>query len=225
MLHPTFKSSPARLARRGTTQAPEAGMPGPHHGDLSASREVIFLPNERIVLTGDDMRRALTRIAHEVVERNQGTDGLMLVGIHRRGVPIAKRIAAAIASFEETEPPVGALDINLYRDDLTSRPQPLVRLTELPVSIEGRTVVLVDDVLFTGRTSRAALNALVDLGRPRMVQLAVMIDRGHRELPIRADYVGKNIPTTLNEEVQVRIAELDGEEQVALVEHDRRVLG
>ena len=149
----------------------------------------------------------------------------MLVGIHRRGVPIAKRIAAAIASFEETEPPVGALDINLYRDDLTSRPQPLVRLTELPVSIEGRTVVLVDDVLFTGRTSRAALNALVDLGRPRMVQLAVMIDRGHRELPIRADYVGKNIPTTLNEEVQVRIAELDGEEQVALVEHDRKVLG
>ena len=225
MLQPTFKSSSARLARRGTTQAPEAGMPGPHHGDLSASREVIFLPNERIVLTGDDMRRALTRIAHEVVERNQGADGLMLVGIHRRGVPIAKRIAAAISSFEETEPPVGALDINLYRDDLTSRPQPLVRLTELPVSIEGRTVVLVDDVLFTGRTSRAALNALVDLGRPRMVQLAVMIDRGHRELPIRADYVGKNIPTMLNEEVQVRIAELDGEEQVALVEHDRRVLG
>ena len=200
-------------------------MPGPHHGDLSASREVIFLPNEQIVLTADDMRRARTRIAHEVVERNQGADGLMLVGIHRRGVPIAKRIAAAIASFEETEPPVGALDINLYRDDLTSRPQPLVRLTELPVSIEGRTVVLVDDVLFTGRTSRAALNALVDLGRPRMVQLAVMIDRGHRELPIRADYVGKNIPTTLNEEVQVRIAEFDGEEQVALVEHDRRVLG
>ncbi|MYA50396.1 MAG: bifunctional pyr operon transcriptional regulator/uracil phosphoribosyltransferase PyrR [Chloroflexi bacterium] len=177
----------------------------------------------RLILTGEEMRRALTRIAHEVVESNKGLDGLILVGIRRRGVPLARRIADAVASFEDASVPVGALDINLYRDDLTSRPQPLVRPTELPSGIEGKAVVLVDDVLFTGRTIRAALNALMDLGRPRIVQLAVLVDRGHHEFPIRADYVGKNVPTSLNEIVEVRVAEIDGVEEVALVERVKAV--
>ena len=177
----------------------------------------------RLILTGEEMRRALTRIANEVVESNKGLDGLILVGIRRRGVPLARRIADAVASFEDASVPVGALDINLYRDDLTSRPQPLVRPTELPSGIEGKAVVLVDDVLFTGRTIRAALNALMDLGRPRIVQLAVLVDRGHHEFPIRADYVGKNVPTSLNEIVEVRVAEIDGVEEVALVERVKAV--
>lgn len=171
----------------------------------------------RLILTGEEMRRALTRIAHEIVESNKGLDGLLLAGIRRRGVPLARRIAEAIASFENASVPVGALDINLYRDDLTSRPQPLVRPTEMPVSIAGKTVVLVDDVLFTGRTVRSALDALTDLGRPRIVQLAVLVDRGHHELPIRADYVGKNVPTSLDEIVEVRVDEIDGAEEVAIV--------
>jgi pyrimidine operon attenuation protein/uracil phosphoribosyltransferase len=172
----------------------------------------------------DDMRRVIRRMSHEIVERNRGAEGLMLVGLQRRGVPIAQRLAAAISEFEKVDVPVGALDINLYRDDLTSRPQPLVRPTELPISVEGLVVVLVDDVFYTGRTTRAALNALMDLGRPRQVQLAVMVDRGHRELPIRADYVGKNVPTALNEEIQVRVTEFDGVEEVVLVEHEGEVL-
>ena len=172
----------------------------------------------RLILTGEDMRRALTRIAHEIVESNKGLDGLVLVGIRRRGVPLARRIADAVVSFESASVPVGALDINLYRDDLTSRPQPLVRPTEMPVSIQGKTVVLVDDVLFTGRTVRSALDALMDLGRPRIVQLAVLVDRGHHEFPIRADYVGKNVPTSLDEIVEVRVDEIDGAEEVAVVE-------
>ena len=176
------------------------------------------MADERLILTSEEMRRALTRIAHEVVESNKGLNGLMLVGIRRKGVPLARRIADAIASFESASVPVGALDINLYRDDLTSRPQPLVRPTEMPVSIAGKTVVLVDDVLFTGRTVRSALDALTDLGRPRIVQLAVLVDRGHHELPIRADYVGKNVPTSLDEIVQVRVSEIDGVEEVAIVE-------
>ena len=186
--------------------------------------EVIFLAEERLILSSDDMRRALVRIAHEIVERNRGTDDLLLVGLQRRGVPLAERIASAIAAFEGADVPVGALDINLYRDDLTSRPQPLVRPTELPVGVDDRVVVLIDDVFYTGRTARAALNALMDLGRPRMVQLAVMVDRGHHELPVRADYVGKNVPTALDEEVQVRVDEFDGAERVVLVRHGRRVL-
>ena len=176
------------------------------------------MADERLILTSEEMRRALTRIAHEIVESNKGLNGLMLVGIRRRGVPLARRIADAIASFESASVPVGALDINLYRDDLTSRPQPLVRPTEMPVSIAGKTVVLVDDVLFTGRTVRSALDALTDLGRPRIVQLAVLVDRGHHELPIRADYVGKNVPTSLDEIVEVRVSEIDGVEEVAIVE-------
>ena len=171
----------------------------------------------RLILTSEEMRRALMRIAHEIVESNKGLNGLLLVGIRRRGVPLARRIAEAIGSFESASVPVGALDINLYRDDLTSRPQPLVRPTEMPASIEGKTVVLVDDVLFTGRTVRSALDALTDLGRPRTVQLAVLVDRGHHELPIRADYVGKNVPTSLDEIVEVRVDEIDGIEEVAIV--------
>lgn len=176
-------------------------------------------------MTPDDLRRALTRIAHEIVERNRGAENVFLVGLQRRGVPLAHRIAKAIETFEDVKVPVGALDINLYRDDLTSRPQPLVRPTALPVRVDERIVVLVDDVLFTGRTARAALNALMDLGRPQQVQLAVAVDRGHRELPIRADYVCKNVPTALNEEIQVRMTEIDGgQDEVVLVAHDRRVL-
>jgi pyrimidine operon attenuation protein / uracil phosphoribosyltransferase len=182
------------------------------------------LPETRQLMSQDDMRRVIRRISHEIVERNRGAEGVMLVGLQRRGVPLAQRIAAAIAEFEHVDVPVGALDINLYRDDLTSRPQPLLRPTELPVSVEGLVVVLVDDVFYTGRTTRAALNALMDLGRPQQVQLAVMVDRGHRELPIRADYVGKNVPTALNEEIQVRITEFDGVEEVVLVEHEKEVL-
>ena len=165
-----------------------------------------------------DLRRAIRRMAHEVVERNRGAEGLMIVGLQRRGVPLAERLAAAIVEIEGVQVPVGALDINLYRDDLTTRPQPLVRPTTLPVSVEGSVVVLVDDVFYTGRTARAALNALMDLGRPKQVQLAVMVDRGHRELPIRADYVGKNVPTATNEQIQVRVVEFDGTEEVVLVE-------
>ena len=176
------------------------------------------MTGERRILNGGDIRRALTRIAHEVVEANKGLDGLMLVGLLRRGAPLARRIAEAIASFEGASVPVGALDINLYRDDLTSRPQPLVRPTELPAPVEGRSVVLVDDVFFTGRTARAALNALMDLGRPRAARLAVLVDRGHHELPIRADYVGKNIPTSLSEVVHVRVSEVDGVDEVAVAE-------
>ena len=174
------------------------------------------MSGERRILTGADIQRTLTRIAHEIVESNKGLDGLMLVGIQRRGAPLARRIAQAIASFEGASVPVGSLDINLYRDDLTSRPQPLVRPTDLPAPVDGRAVALVDDVFFTGRTARAALNALMDLGRPRVVQLAVLVDRGHHELPIRADYVGKNIPTSLDEVVRVRLSELDGAEEVVV---------
>ena len=177
----------------------------------------------RLILTSEEMRRALTRIAHEIVESNKGLDSLLLAGIRRRGVPLARRIADAIASFESASVPVGALDINLYRDDLTSRPQPLVRPTEMPVSIAGKTVVLVDDVLFTGRTVRSALDALTDLGRPRIVQLAVLVDRGHHELPIRADYVGKNVPTSLDEIVEVRVEEIDDAEEVAIVTRPQAV--
>jgi pyrimidine operon attenuation protein/uracil phosphoribosyltransferase len=182
------------------------------------------LPEERLLMSSDDMRRVISRIAHEVVERNHGPADVMLVGLQRRGVPLARRIAASIVEFERVDVPVGALDINLYRDDLTSRPQPLVRPTTLPMSVDGLVVVLVDDVFYTGRTARAALNALMDLGRPKQVQLAVMIDRGHRELPIRADYVGKNVPTALNEEIQVRVSEFDEADEVVLVELEQKVL-
>ena len=177
---------------------------------------------ERLVMSADDMRRGLIRMAHEIVERNQGAERLALVGVLRRGVPLAQRIARAIASFEPASIPVGALDINLYRDDLTSRPQPLVRPTTLPFNADGQRVVLVDDVLFTGRSVRAAMDALMDHGRPESIQLAVLVDRGHRELPVRADYVGKNVPTSLDEIVEVHVDEIDGDDYVGLVSRAMR---
>ena len=162
------------------------------------------------VFDADDLRRAHTRIAHEIVERNHGAAGLVLVGLYTRGVAIAQRLAAAIASFEGVAIPVGALDVAFYRDDIGLRPVSPLGPTEVPVDVTGRTVVLVDDVLFTGRTVRAALDAITELGRPLAVQVAVLVDRGHRELPIRADFVGKNLPTKRAEDVQVRLAEVDG---------------
>ena len=161
------------------------------------------------VFDAGDLRRAHTRIAHEIVERNRGADDVVLVGLYTRGVAIAHRLAAAIAEFENVEVPVGALDVAFFRDDIALRPVTPAGPTEIPVDVTGRTIVLVDDVLFTGRTVRAALDALTDLGRPQSVQLAVLVDRGHRELPIRPDYVGKNLPTSLEEDVRVRLTETD----------------
>ena len=175
------------------------------------------MPRATVLLTADEMRRAITRMAHEVVEHNHGARDVVLAGLRTRGVPLAQRLAAVIGRVEGVPVPVGSLDINLYRDDLSSHPQPVVRPTAFPVDINGKCVVLVDDVLFTGRSVRAALDALTDLGRPKLVQLAVLVDRGHRELPVRADYVGKNAPTSLNEDVEVRVTEVDGEDQVVLV--------
>jgi pyrimidine operon attenuation protein/uracil phosphoribosyltransferase len=166
--------------------------------------------SEKQILSADDIRRAITRIAHEIAERNEGVRNIVLVGVRRRGVPLAQRIAATLADFEGERVAVGTLDITLYRDDLGLRgPAPIVRSTSIPTDINGRTVVLVDDVLYTGRTVRAALDALADLGRPARIQLAVLIDRGHRELPIRADFVGKNVPTAGDERIETRLSEID----------------
>jgi len=171
----------------------------------------------RPVLEAADISRALTRIAHEILERNKGGGDLVLLGIPSRGVPLAQRLAARIAAVEGTEVMVGSLDVTMYRDDLRLKPARALEHTDLPPGgVEGRTVVLVDDVLFSGRTIRAALDALGDLGRPARVQLAVLVDRGHRELPIRADYVGKNIPTSLKETVHVLLTEHDGRDGVLL---------
>lgn len=172
-----------------------------------------------VVMDADRISRALTRIAHEIVERNRGVDGIALVGVRSRGVPLARRLAHALKDIAGDDVPTGALDITLYRDDLMRHqvgPQPLVRRTEIPFSIDDRIIVLVDDVLYTGRTTRAALDALIDFGRPRVIQLVVLIDRGHRELPIKADYVGKNVPTSREESVQVRLLELDGLDEVTI---------
>ncbi|WP_078664875.1 bifunctional pyr operon transcriptional regulator/uracil phosphoribosyltransferase PyrR [Carboxydocella thermautotrophica] len=167
----------------------------------------------------ESIRRALTRIAHEIVERNKGVENLALIGIRRRGVPLAERLAAKIAEFEGVALPVGLLDITLYRDDLTTlAQQPVVHKTQVPFQVEGKKIILVDDVLFTGRTARAALDAIIDLGRPRFIQLAVLVDRGHRELPIRADFVGKNVPTSRKEVISVYLQEIDGEDKVVLQE-------
>ena len=171
----------------------------------------------RTVLTREDIRRAVGRIAHEILERNRGPDGVVLVGMRTRGVPLAARLAAAIQEFEGQAVPVGTLDIGLYRDDIPAMDlHPQIKPTELPTDIHGKRVVLVDDVLYTGRSIRAALDALIDFGRPASIQLAVLVDRGHRELPIRADYVGKNIPTALNEDVQVLLEETDGRDEVVV---------
>ena len=172
---------------------------------------------ERQIMNDQDIRRALARVTHEILERNRGAEELVIVGIYTRGVLLARRLAQNILEFEGNEVPVAALDINLYRDDLQKRASPLVRPTKIPVDIQDKKVVLVDDVLFTGRTIRAAMDALNDFGRPREVQLAILLDRGHRELPIRPDYVGQNIPTAPDERVRVRLVETDGVDEVALV--------
>jgi pyrimidine operon attenuation protein/uracil phosphoribosyltransferase len=172
-----------------------------------------------VVMDADRIGRTLTRIAHEIVERNRGVDDLALVGIRTRGVHLARRLATALRQISGEDVPTGALDITLYRDDLMRQavgPQPLVRRTEIPFSIDRRKILLVDDVLYTGRTTRAALDALIDFGRPLGIQLVVLVDRGHRELPIKADYVGKNLPTSAAESVQVRLQETDGVDEVVL---------
>ena len=177
------------------------------------------------VMTADRISRALMRISHEIVERNRPIEEVALVGVRTRGVPIAERIARNIDEISGHQVPTGALDITLYRDDLmrhTIGPQPVLRETQIPFSIDDRRILLVDDVLYTGRTVRAALDALVDFGRPRSIQLVVLVDRGHRELPIKADYVGKNLPTSMDQSVQVRLAETDGTDDVE-VQTDAKV--
>ena len=172
-----------------------------------------------VVMDSDRMARTLTRIAHEIVERNRGLDVLALVGIRSRGEHLARRLAARLKEITDRSVPTGTLDITLYRDDLMRQPvgpQPLVRRTDIPFSIDDRVILLVDDVLYTGRTIRAALDALIDFGRPRAIQLIAFVDRGHRELPIKADYVGKNLPTSRRESVQVRLEEVDGHDEVVV---------
>ena len=170
------------------------------------------------VLDETALDRALTRIAHEILERNGGAKDLTFVGLRTRGVTLAQRLTAKIAAIDGTTLPVGTLDITLYRDDLDMRGAPVIRGTDIPFSIKNKTVILIDDVLFSGRTIRAALDALIDLGRPKMIQLAVLVDRGHRELPIRPDYIGKNLPTSKRESVAVRLREHDGEDRVVIEE-------
>ena len=175
--------------------------------------------DKTVLMDSEGIRRALTRISHEIVEKNKGVDNIVLVGIRTRGVPIAERLAENIEKIEGQKPPVGVLDITLYRDDLSTLAyQPIVRPTELPVDITGKIVVLVDDVLYTGRTIRTALDAIIDNGRPKTIQLAVLVDRGHRELPIRADFVGKNVPTSSREVVSVQLQSTDEAENVILRE-------
>ncbi len=176
-------------------------------------------PKEKaLILDKAGIERALTRIAHEILEKNKGARELVLVGIQRGGVHIAKRLAARIKQIEGVEPPVGSLDITMYRDDLATRKsQPVPQATDITFDIQGRMMVLVDDVIFTGRTIRAALNSIMDYGRPRCIQLAVLVDRGHRELPIRADFVGKNLPTSAKEKVEVMLVEDGGDEKVVIL--------
>ena len=176
---------------------------------------------KKTIMTRDDIRRTLARIAHEIIEQNKSTDHLILVGMRTRGVPLAKRLAANIEKFENMDVPVGALDFRLYRDDISPLDkQPVVQHTDIPDNVDGKSIVLVDDVLYTGRSTRAAMDALIDFGRPRQIQLAVLIDRGHREMPIRPDYIGKNIPSARHEEIQVHLVETDGVDEVAIVSHE-----
>jgi pyrimidine operon attenuation protein / uracil phosphoribosyltransferase len=191
---------------------------GPH--DPWGPQAAPAAPDRAVVMDSADVGRALTRIAHEVVERNKGTAGLVVVGIHTRGVPLARRLGAKLAEIEGRRVPVGALDVTMYRDDIGLRPPTATRDTDLPFDLAGMVVVLVDDVLYTGRTIRAALDALTDFGRPRAIQLAVLVDRGHRELPLRADYVGKNLPTSPEAAVKVLLEETDGRDGVAILHGD-----
>jgi len=178
------------------------------------------------LLDAGEIHRAVTRIAHEILERNKGTDGVVLVGLRSRGIELARRLSRKIKEIEKVEVPVGALDVTLYRDDLgKAGAQPVVRRTEIPFTVDEKKVVLVDDVLYTGRTVRAAMDSLMDLGRPRLIQLAVLVDRGHRELPVRADYVGKNVPTSQQEQVQVLLEEEDGVDRVVILEPEPSASG
>jgi len=179
----------------------------------------VQLRDKNVIMDEMAMKRALTRIAHEIIERNKGVDNVAVVGIRRRGGPLAQRLAARIQEIEGVNVPVGILDITLYRDDLTTlSSQPQVRRTEVDFDVSGMNVVLVDDVLYTGRTIRAALDALIDLGRPKSIQLAVLIDRGHRELPIKADFIGKNVPTSRQEVISVQVKEIDTKDEVVIQE-------
>lgn len=184
-----------------------------------------FFMSEKVVMSPEEIRRALTRIAHEVLENNHGCDGLVFIGVHTRGVPLARRLAEEIGRFENEEIPVGSLDIGLYRDDLAYRLDQLVfKPSEMPVDITGKRVVLVDDVLFTGRSVRAAMDALVEHGRPQQILLAVLIDRGHRELPIKANFVGKNIPSSRHERIQLRLKEIDGRDEVVIIDNTTEIV-
>src|ERR1700759_484344 len=208
---------------RNGESTPGAASPGDAQGANSAKNpeDVARGPDDKRFFEPDEIRRALTRIAHEILERTNGAGDILLLGIPTRGVPLAQRLAERASEFEGRAIPWGSLDVTMYRDDLRLRPARALGKTELPpTGIDGKTVVLVDDVLYSGRTVRAALDALTDLGRPRVVQLAVLVDRGHRELPIRADYVGKNLPTSQREQVKVLLAEIDGQDAVLLSERD-----
>ncbi len=182
--------------------------------------------NSITVMTSRDIGRSLTRIAHEIIEHNKSVEDLVLVGLQTRGVPLAKRLSSIIGSFTGCEIPVGLLDISQYRDDISGKSEPSTgEHTDIPVEISGKVVILVDDVLYTGRSIRAAMDALINRGRPGSIQLAVMVDRGHRELPIRADYVGKNIPSARHEEIQVRLLETDGVDEVVISKNGRVAAG
>jgi pyrimidine operon attenuation protein/uracil phosphoribosyltransferase len=173
---------------------------------------------QKTVMVSDDIRRTLSRMAHEILEHTGTPENLLLVGLHTRGVPLANRLAERIEHIEKVKVPVGTLDISLYRDDILSlNPKPAIKTTDIPISVDDKEIVLVDDVLYTGRSIRAAMDALIDLGRPKSIQLAVLVDRGHRELPIRADYVGKNLPSSLLEKVQVNLRETDGSDEVFII--------
>ena len=186
---------------------------------MPAEKTVENVREKAEIVDGEGLRRAVTRIAHEIIERHDGAKNLVLVGIRTRGVPLAERLALKIKEFEGVETPVGKLDITLYRDDLQMiAHQPVVKGTDVPVSIDDRIVILVDDVLYTGRTVRAALDELIDLGRPKAIQLAVIVDRGHREIPIRADFVGKNVPTSRREVIKVHVSEVDDRDGVSIGE-------
>lgn len=203
-----------RLRRLPGGAHPPAGGRFVHLEELRTPRM-----ERRQVMDGDEVRRAVVRVAHEILEKNRGPRDLALVGILKRGAPLADRIGAAIARIEGVEVDVGRLDITLYRDDYPQR-RPAAGVSSIPFDINGKRIILVDDVLFTGRTVRAAITALMDLGRPASIQLAVLADRGHRELPIRPDYVGKNLPTALSEHVDVHLAEIDGEDAVYIRRHE-----
>jgi pyrimidine operon attenuation protein / uracil phosphoribosyltransferase len=200
-----------------------------HRDKTSCSPQEVFLVSEKVIMSGEDMRRSLARIAHEILERNHRIENVLLVGMKTRGVPLARRLSANLVKFEDVAVPVGAIDISPYRDDVppehrtqsegAKTAQLILNGSEIPVDVTGKSVILVDDVLFTGRSARAALDALIDLGRPQSIQLAVLIDRGHRELPIRPDYVGKNIPTSHDEEIQVRVIETDRVDEVLIIKN------